>query len=75
MVRGSVVDEDTLRMAISKAVELGLTVFDTAQDYGLGKGQKMIGALCLAEIHISAKYTPMSGKYVSGQVRKCSALR
>ena len=70
MVRGSVVDEDTLRMAIRKAVELGLTVFDTAQDYGLGKGQKMIGKLCPAEIHISAKYTPMSGKYVSGQVRK-----
>lgn len=70
MLRGSAVDEETLRSAIDKAVESGLLVFDTAQDYGLGKGQKMIGKLCPKEIMISAKYTPMSGKYEQGQVRK-----
>ena len=70
MLRGSVVDEDTLKAAIKRAVELDLTAFDTAQDYGLGKGQKMIGELCPAEIMVSAKYTPMSGKYESGQVRR-----
>lgn len=70
MLRGSAVDKDTLKAAIEEAVKLNLVMFDTAQDYGLGKGQKMIGDLCPSEVMISAKYTPMSGKYEPGQVRK-----
>ena len=70
VLRGSVVDEESLKSAISTAAALGLTMFDTAQNYGLGRGQKMIGDLCPREILISAKYTPMSGKYEPGQVRK-----
>lgn len=54
-LRGSQVDEDTLRDAAEKAVELGLPVFDTAQDYGLGAGQKLIGTLCPSQVVISAK--------------------
>lgn len=69
-LRGSQVDEDTLRDAAEKAVELGLPVFDTAQDYGLGAGQKLIGTLCPSQVVISAKYTPVSGKYEPGQVRR-----
>ena len=69
-LRGSAVDEETLRETIREAVKHDLVMFDTAQDYGFGKGQKIIGELCPAEIMISAKYTPMSGKYVRGQVRK-----
>lgn len=41
-LRGSSVDEETLKSAIHKAVDLKLYMFDTAQDYGFGKGQKMI---------------------------------
>ena len=60
----------TLRAAVKKAVELGLLVFDTAQDYGFAAGQKLIGSLCPEQVMISAKYTPVSGKYELGQVRR-----
>ena len=71
VLRGSAVDETTLKEAIQLAVRLNLLVFDTAQDYGLGKGQKMIGELCPEEIMISAKFTPSSKhKYEYGQVRE-----
>lgn len=69
-LRGRAVSEDTLKAAVEKAVELGIPVFDTAQDYGLGKCQPMLGRLCGANTLISAKYTPMSGKYKAGQVRQ-----
>lgn len=70
LLRGSAVDEDTLKEAISKAKELDTAVFDTAQDYGLGKCQPMIGRLCDESCLISSKYTPMGGNYENGQVRK-----
>ena len=69
VLRGSSVDKDTLEQTVKKAIECGLVVFDTAQDYGLGKGQKLIGELCPGAAKISAKYTP-SSKYVPGQVRR-----
>lgn len=70
LLRGSAVDEQTLREAIARADSLDMAVFDTAQDYGLGKCQPMIGRLCGKDAVISAKYTPMSGTYQAGQVRK-----
>ena len=69
-LRGSAVDEDTLKSAIQTAVKCNLLMFDTAQDYGFGKGQKMIGELCPESLMISAKYTPVSKKYQYGQVRE-----
>lgn len=66
--RGRAVDEDTLRAAARRALELDLPVFDTAQSYGLGEGQRLIGSLCPPQALISAKFTPASGKYESGQV-------
>lgn len=69
LLRGSAVSEETLRETVGTAVKADLLMFDTAQDYGLGKGQKLIGALCPAETMISAKYTP-GRRYQSGQVRR-----
>ena len=69
LLRGNAVSEETLRETVNTAIREDLLMFDTAQDYGLGKGQKLIGTLCPAETMISAKYTP--GKtYQSGQVRR-----
>ena len=51
------------------AKEKDLLIFDLAQDYGLGKAQKMIGRFGTNDVYISAKFTP-SGKYVPGQVKK-----
>lgn len=69
VLRGSSVDKETLRKTVSEAMDRGLVIFDTAQDYGLGQGQKLIGELCPKEAMISAKYTP-GKKYVKGQVKR-----
>ena len=66
-LRGDSVDEGVLKETVNEALGLGLTVFDTAQDYGFGEGQRLIGRLCPPEALISAKYTPGT-KYGSGQV-------
>lgn len=68
VLRGSSVDEATISEAVQEAIREDLLSFDTAQDYGLGKGQPMIGRLCPAEVLISSKYTPGTG-YKPGQVR------
>ena len=69
LLRGSSVDESTTRAAMQLAKEKDLLIFDLAQDYGLGKAQKMIGRFGTDDVYISAKFTP-PGKYVPGQVRK-----
>lgn len=69
VLRGSSVDKQTLHQTAEEAVERELLVFDTAQDYGLGMGQKLIGELCPKEALISAKYTP-GAKYIDGQVKR-----
>lgn len=43
VLRGESVDTDTIRQCYEKAKEKDLLIFDLAQDYGLGKAQKMIG--------------------------------
>lgn len=60
---------DNVRETAEEAMRLGLCVFDTAQDYGFGEGQRMIGRICPAEALISAKFTPPSN-YKPGQVRR-----
>ena len=69
LLRGSSVDDATIRKAMDTAKEKDLLIFDLAQDYGLGKAQKMIGEFGTDDIYISAKFTP-GKKYVPGQVRK-----
>ncbi|MBE5872091.1 MAG: hypothetical protein E7294_12685 [Lachnospiraceae bacterium] len=43
VLRGESVDIDTIRKCYDRAKERDLLIFDLAQDYGLGKAQKMIG--------------------------------
>ena len=68
VLRGSSVDESVIKQTVETALQANLLIFDTAQDYGLGEGQKMIGRLCPERAMISSKFTP--GKnYTPGQVR------
>ena len=69
MLRGESVGIDTIRACFERAKEKGLLIFDLAQDYGLGKAQKMIGEFGTEDVIISAKFTP-TGSYKSGQIRK-----
>lgn len=69
IIRGSVVDNDTLKEAMRIAVESKLLFVDSARDYGFGKGPKLIGKCCPKDIMISSKYTPFT-KFKSGQVRQ-----
>lgn len=69
LVRGSYVDESTIRESVELAKEKDLLIFDLAQDYGFGKAQKMIGGFGTDDIILSSKFTPMK-EYRPGQVRK-----
>ncbi|MDO4651097.1 MAG: aldo/keto reductase [Eubacteriales bacterium] len=69
LVRGSYVDPEVIRESIDIAKEKELNVFDFAQDYGLGKAQKMMGEFGTEGIILSSKFTPLT-KYKNGQVRK-----
>ena len=69
MVRGSYVNDDTIRDAMRTAEECDLKIYDLARDYGFGKAQKMIGRFGTENIYISAKYTPFS-EYKPDCVRK-----
>ncbi len=69
IIRGSVVDNDTLKEAMKAAVKSNILFVDSARDYGFGKGPKLIGMCCPDEIKISSKYTPFT-KFKPGQVRE-----
>ena len=69
LIRGSVVDHDTLKEAMKAAVKSNLLFVDSARDYGFGKDPKLIGMCCPDEIKISSKYTPFT-KFKPGQVRE-----
>lgn len=69
ILRGNSVSDETLIESMGAAKKKGLLVFDLAQDYGLGKAQKMIGKFGTQDIILSSKFTPMK-KYRQGQVRK-----
>ena len=69
LVRGSSVNEETVRAAVRKAEQCDLKLFDLARDYGFGKAQKMIGDFGTEHLYLSAKYTPFSS-YRPGCVRK-----
>ncbi|MBP3241903.1 MAG: aldo/keto reductase [Oribacterium sp.] len=69
VLRGESVDADTIRKCYERAKEKDLLIFDLAQNYGLGKAQKMIGEFGTSDVIISSKFTP-TGAYKAGQVRK-----
>lgn len=60
VLRGSSVNDQTLKETIDTAKEKELPIFDLAQVYGLGKAQKKMGAFGTEGIIISAKFTPSS---------------
>ncbi|MBQ9328103.1 MAG: aldo/keto reductase [Solobacterium sp.] len=68
LLRGSGVDEATLRETMSCAINHDLKIFDVAKDYGFGKAQKLLGSFGSSNCIISAKFTP-STSYQPGQVR------
>ena len=68
VLRGSYVEEDVIREAVQAAMDEDIAIFDTARDYGLGKGQPIVGRVCPEGTLISAKYTP-GPRYREGQVR------
>ena len=69
LIRGSSVDDDTIRDAMHTAEEYDLKIYDLARDYGFGRAQKMIGRFGTENIYVSAKYTPAS-EYKAGCVRE-----
>ena len=69
VLRGESVDTDTIKKCYERAKEKGLLIFDLAQDYGLGKAQKMIGEFGTDDVIVSSKFTP-AGAYKAGQVRR-----
>ena len=69
VLRGSYVDPKVIKEAVETAKENEIRIFDTAQDYGLGKGQPLVGRLCGTGTFISSKYTPGT-KYRPGQVKE-----
>ncbi len=69
LVRGNYVDEGTLKKSIALAKREDLLIFDFAQDYGLGKAQRMMGRFGCDGIILSSKFTPFTG-YKQNQVRK-----
>lgn len=69
-VRGSYVGDAVIEAAVDTALENGLDVFDTADDYGFGYAQKLLGKFReTRKFKISAKYTP-TGVYKKGQVHR-----
>ncbi len=69
LVRGSYVEETTIQKAVALAKEKGISVFDLAQDYGLGKAQPMMGRFGTQDAIVSTKYTPFR-RYKRGKVRQ-----
>lgn len=69
LLRGESVDLEVLKSTFDCAKEKNIAVFDLAQDYGLGKAQKIFGSFGTDEVIISSKFTP-TGRYKTEQVRK-----
>lgn len=69
MLRGESVDAGVLKETFECAKEKDVAVFDLAQDYGLGKAQKIFGSFGTDGVIISSKFTP-TGRYKEGQVHK-----
>ena len=75
MIFGQKNDSETLRQTFRTACDLGFTLWDTAEVYGMGESEKILSR-CVAEaraegrdIMISTKHMPKK-KYTDGSVRK-----
>jgi aryl-alcohol dehydrogenase-like predicted oxidoreductase len=56
-------DPDVARALVRKALELGITHFDTAEAYGFGRGERLLGQALAAEgttdAVVTSKYSPL----------------
>jgi aryl-alcohol dehydrogenase-like predicted oxidoreductase len=62
--------------AFRACVDAGLDLFDTAEAYGWGKGEKILGALarrCGRPLVIATKYAPLTGRGGAGAIPKALA--
>lgn len=72
MVFGKKYDVDTLRETFNLAVAKGFVFWDTAEVYGMGNSEKLLGELIKnskEKIIVSTKYQP-GKKYVKGKMRE-----
>ena len=67
MVFGQNYDKNVLKAAFEKAIELGFNFWDTAEVYGAGNSEKILGEFIKENnnVYISTKYQPKS-RYKSG---------
>lgn len=75
MIFGSRYDEGVLKETFEKAFELGFTLWDTAEIYGMGASEKILSE-CIAQkrqqgerVLVSTKYMPRNNKYKKGDAR------
>jgi aryl-alcohol dehydrogenase-like predicted oxidoreductase len=62
--------------AFGACIDAGLDLFDTAEAYGWGKGEKILGALarkCGRPLVIATKYAPLAGRGGAGAIPKALA--
>lgn len=70
MVFGQSYDENILQETFKTACDLNLNLFDTAEVYGMGNSEKLLGrfiAECNTPVQISTKYMPAK-KYKQGKM-------
>lgn len=77
IVFGKSYSEADLEKAFEKAYSLGFTMWDTAEIYGMGNSEKILGGFIKdkSDVIISTKFNPPP-KYASGAAKKalCSSL-
>ena len=64
-------DANTLRDAFKTAIEVGVNFFDTAEIYGLGESEKLIGQFKQETdqpVHIATKYFPLPWRFTANAV-------
>ncbi len=72
---GAYSDED-VRQAFDAALDAGITLFDTAEMYGWGKSEKLLGQFIResgADVLVATKFFPLPWRLFKGQL--ISALR
>lgn len=65
-------DDAQLEAAFNAAVEAGIKLFDTAEVYGLGKSETILGRLMRTTdqtIYVATKYMPLPWRFGAGAVR------
>ncbi|NEQ26335.1 MAG: aldo/keto reductase, partial [Microcoleus sp. SIO2G3] len=68
---GSDYDANQLRAAFNTAVDAGITLFDTAEIYGLGESEKLLAQFMKERnqpVQIATKYFPFPWRFIGGAV-------